>query len=67
MCRNPGVNRKPLEYRVWLARRHMVGIAFGFEPEERVAMALDPEIFDTLIDTVRRFVRDRLRPLEAEV
>lgn len=30
-------------------------------------MALDPEIFDTLIDTVRRFVRDRLRPLEAEV
>ena len=30
-------------------------------------MALDPETFDQLIDTVRRFVADRLRPLEAEV
>ncbi len=30
-------------------------------------MALDPETFDTLIDTIRRFVRERLRPLEAEV
>ncbi|MEI9850961.1 MAG: acyl-CoA dehydrogenase family protein [Sphingomonas sp.] len=30
-------------------------------------MALDPEIFDTLIETIRRFVRERLRPLEAEV
>ncbi|MDF7776610.1 acyl-CoA dehydrogenase family protein [Sphingomonas sp. AOB5] len=30
-------------------------------------MALDPEIFDTLIDTIRRFVAERLRPLEAEV
>ena len=30
-------------------------------------MALDPETFDLLIDTVRRFVADRLRPLEAEV
>jgi acyl-CoA dehydrogenase len=30
-------------------------------------MALDPEIFDTLIDTIRRFVRERLRPLEGEV
>ncbi len=30
-------------------------------------MALDPETFDALIDTVRRFVADRLRPLEAEV
>ena len=30
-------------------------------------MALDPEIFDQLIDTVRRFVAERLRPLEAEV
>jgi len=30
-------------------------------------MALDPEIFDALIDTVRRFVAERLRPLEAQV
>jgi len=30
-------------------------------------MALDPETFDQLIDTVRRFVSDRLRPLEAAV
>ena len=30
-------------------------------------MALDPETFDQLIDTVRRFVAERLRPLEAEV
>ena len=30
-------------------------------------MALDPETFDALIDTVRRFVADRLRPLEAQV
>ena len=30
-------------------------------------MALDPEIFDALIDTVRRFVAERLRPLEAAV
>jgi len=30
-------------------------------------MALDPETFDALIDTVRRFVTDRLRPLEAQV
>ncbi len=30
-------------------------------------MALDPEIFDSLVDTVRRFVTERLRPLEAEV
>ncbi|NYD90429.1 acyl-CoA dehydrogenase family protein [Sphingomonas melonis] len=30
-------------------------------------MALDPETFDALIDTVRRFVTERLRPLEAEV
>jgi len=30
-------------------------------------MALDPEIFDTLIDTIRRFVAERLRPLEGEV
>ena len=30
-------------------------------------MALDPEIFDTLIETIRRFVAERLRPLEAEV
>ncbi len=30
-------------------------------------MALDPEIFDTLIDTIRRFVRERLRPLEGDV
>ena len=28
-------------------------------------MALDPETFDALIDTVRRFVAERLRPLEA--
>ena len=30
-------------------------------------MALDAETFDALIDTVRRFVADRLRPLEADV
>jgi len=30
-------------------------------------MALDPEVFDTLIDTIRRFVSERLRPLEGEV
>lgn len=30
-------------------------------------MALEPEMFDALIDTVRRFVTERLRPLEAEV
>lgn len=30
-------------------------------------MALDPETFDQLIDTIRRFVRERLRPLEGEV
>ncbi len=30
-------------------------------------MALDPETFDALIGTVRRFVAERLRPLEADV
>jgi acyl-CoA dehydrogenase len=30
-------------------------------------MALDPETFDALIDIVRRFVTERLRPLEGEV
>ena len=30
-------------------------------------MALDAETFDALIDTVRRFVTERLRPLEAQV
>ena len=30
-------------------------------------MALDAETFDLLIDTVRRFVTERLRPLEAQV
>ncbi|MBN8807945.1 MAG: acyl-CoA dehydrogenase family protein [Sphingomonas sp.] len=30
-------------------------------------MALDTETFDALIDTVRRFVAERLRPLEGEV
>ena len=30
-------------------------------------MALDPETFDALIDGVRRFVAERLRPLEAQV
>jgi len=30
-------------------------------------VALDPETFDALIATVRRFVAERLRPLEAEV
>ncbi|MCP3730630.1 acyl-CoA dehydrogenase family protein [Sphingomonas sp. MG17] len=30
-------------------------------------MSLDPETFDALIGTVRRFVTERLRPLEAEV
>ena len=30
-------------------------------------MALDAETRDQLIDTVRRFVSERLRPLEAQV
>ena len=30
-------------------------------------MPLDPESFDLLLDTVRRFVRERLRPLEERV
>jgi acyl-CoA dehydrogenase len=30
-------------------------------------MPLDPESFDLLLETVRRFVRERLRPLEAQV
>ncbi|OYY65739.1 acyl-CoA dehydrogenase family protein [Sphingomonas sp. 28-62-11] len=30
-------------------------------------MALDPETFDALIDMVRRFVSERLRPLEGQV
>ncbi|WP_066808638.1 acyl-CoA dehydrogenase family protein [Sphingomonas asaccharolytica] len=30
-------------------------------------MALDAETFDALIDTIRRFVAERLRPLEADV
>jgi acyl-CoA dehydrogenase len=30
-------------------------------------MALDPDTFDALIDTVRRFVAERLRPLEEKV
>ena len=30
-------------------------------------MALDPEMFDALIEAVRRFVAERLRPLEAQV
>ena len=30
-------------------------------------MPLDPETFDALIDTVRRFVAERLRPLEGQV
>src|SRR5947209_1228374 len=30
-------------------------------------MPLDPETFDALIATVRRFVTERLRPLEAQV
>lgn len=38
------------------------------EPESTVfRMALDPETFDTLIATIRRFVTERLRPLEAQV
>jgi acyl-CoA dehydrogenase len=30
-------------------------------------MALDPETFDLLLDTIRRFVAERLRPLEEQV
>lgn len=30
-------------------------------------MALDPETFDALVDHVRRFVTERLRPLEGEI
>eukprot|EP01037_Dinobryon_pediforme_P028167 gene28167-31330_t len=53
---------------------------FGFASRDRIGhrrgctdttdggpMALDPETFDALIDTVRRFVAERLRPLEAAV
>jgi len=36
------------------------------EPEKR-HVALDPETFEALIDTIRRFVAERLRPLEAAV
>ena len=35
--------------------------------EGQAEVALDPETFDALIDTVRRFVAERLRPLEAQV
>ncbi len=34
---------------------------------EWLNLALDPETFDALIDTIRRFVAERLRPLEAQV
>ena len=30
-------------------------------------MSIDPEVFDALIDAVRRFVAERLRPLEAAI
>jgi len=30
-------------------------------------VSLDPDTFDALIDTVRRFVAERLRPLEEQV
>src|SRR4051812_25111397 len=30
-------------------------------------MALDPETFEALLDTIRRYVAERLRPLEARV
>ena len=30
-------------------------------------MPLDPETFDALIETIRRFVAERLRPLEEKV
>ncbi|MEM8697512.1 MAG: acyl-CoA dehydrogenase family protein [Pseudomonadota bacterium] len=30
-------------------------------------MALDPETFDQLLETIRRFVQERLRPLEGQV
>jgi acyl-CoA dehydrogenase len=37
-------------------------------PEREVGkMAIDTETFDALIETVRRFVAERLRPLEAQV
>ncbi|MGY4397347.1 acyl-CoA dehydrogenase [Sphingomonas sp. UYAg733] len=35
--------------------------------EQEHGVALDPETFDALIDTVRRFVAERLRPLEGAV
>ncbi|MFT6569521.1 MAG: acyl-CoA dehydrogenase [Sphingomonas echinoides] len=35
--------------------------------QRREIMALDPETFDALIETVRRFVAERLRPLEGAV
>ena len=34
---------------------------------KRRVMALDPETLEQLLDTVRRFVRERLVPLEADV
>src|SRR4051812_48512694 len=40
---------------------------FEGEGFERRNMALDPETFEALLGTVRRYVAERLRPLEAEV
>ncbi len=45
----------------------MAPLARPGRPDYGADMALDPETFDALIDTVRRFVAERLRPLEAEV
>ena len=36
-------------------------------PAYHAGMALDPDTFDALIEQLRRFVAERLRPLEAEV
>ena len=38
-----------------------------YQRKEKRPMALDPETRDQLIETVRRFVAERLRPIEAQV
>ena len=50
----------------WLEKRVRC-LPLVIRPLTTGVMALDPETFDALIDTVRRFVAERLRPLEGEV
>src|SRR6185369_5819032 len=48
-------------------RHHQGGQGHGLPVGGLRSMALDAETRDQLIDTVRRFVAERLRPLEAQV